>query len=58
MLFRETVAVYCENHTEHRNTDCEGTMQSTRNIKADGKSCTIKDNVFVGSYTMVTSDRI
>jgi hypothetical protein len=23
MLFRETVAVYCENHTEHTNTLCE-----------------------------------
>jgi hypothetical protein len=23
MLFRETVAVYCENHTEHTNTVCE-----------------------------------
>jgi hypothetical protein len=23
MLFRETVAVYCENHTEHINTLCE-----------------------------------
>jgi hypothetical protein len=22
MLFRETVAVYCENHTEHINTPC------------------------------------
>jgi hypothetical protein len=22
MLFRETVAVYCENHTEHINTFC------------------------------------
>jgi hypothetical protein len=22
MLFRETVAVYCENHTEHKNTLC------------------------------------
>jgi hypothetical protein len=22
MLFRETVAVYCENHTEHINTLC------------------------------------
>jgi hypothetical protein len=22
MLFRETVAVYCENHTEHRDTLC------------------------------------
>jgi hypothetical protein len=24
MLFRETVAVYCENHTEHTNTLCVG----------------------------------
>jgi hypothetical protein len=23
MLFRETVAVYCENHKEHTNTHCE-----------------------------------
>jgi hypothetical protein len=23
MLFRETVAVYCENHTEHTDTFCE-----------------------------------
>jgi hypothetical protein len=23
MLFRETVAVYCENHMEHTNTLCE-----------------------------------
>jgi hypothetical protein len=23
MLFGETVAVYCENHTEHTNTRCE-----------------------------------
>jgi hypothetical protein len=22
MLFKETVAVYCENHTEHMNTLC------------------------------------
>jgi hypothetical protein len=22
MLFRETIAVYCENHTEHTNTLC------------------------------------
>jgi hypothetical protein len=22
MLFRKTVAVYCENHTEHRDTPC------------------------------------
>jgi hypothetical protein len=23
MLFKETVAVYCENHTEHADTLCE-----------------------------------
>jgi hypothetical protein len=23
MLFKETVAVYCENHTEHKNILCE-----------------------------------
>jgi hypothetical protein len=23
MLFREIIAVYCENHTEHTNTLCE-----------------------------------
>jgi hypothetical protein len=27
MLFRETVAVYCENHTEHTNTLCGQTKQ-------------------------------
>jgi hypothetical protein len=34
MLFRETVAVYCENHTEHIYTlwaECRGF-----NVKADG----------------------
>jgi hypothetical protein len=28
MLFRETVAVYCENHTEHTNTSCEKYIHS------------------------------
>jgi translation initiation factor IF-1 len=28
MLFRETVAVYCENHTEHTNTFCVGRIYS------------------------------
>jgi hypothetical protein len=28
MLFGETVAVYCENHTEHTDTLCVGRMQS------------------------------
>jgi hypothetical protein len=27
MLFGETVAVYCENHTEHINTLCVGRIQ-------------------------------
>jgi hypothetical protein len=27
MLFRETVAVYCENRTEHMTTHCVGRMQ-------------------------------
>jgi hypothetical protein len=27
MLFGETVAVYCENHTEHTNTLCEYNVQ-------------------------------
>jgi hypothetical protein len=33
MLFRETVAVYCENHTEHTNTLCR---QKAEYVKADG----------------------
>jgi hypothetical protein len=33
MLFRETVAVYCENHTEHTNTLCVGRMQSFSVLK-------------------------
>jgi hypothetical protein len=28
MVFGETVAVYCENHTEHTNTLCVGRMQT------------------------------
>jgi hypothetical protein len=32
MLFRETVAVYCENHTEHTNT--ARTSQETHYISA------------------------
>jgi hypothetical protein len=34
MLFRETVAVYCENHTEHMNTICGGKLEF--NVKACG----------------------
>jgi hypothetical protein len=36
MLFRETVAVYCENHTEHTNTLC-GKNAEFYYVKADGK---------------------
>jgi hypothetical protein len=32
MLFRETVAVYCENHTEHTDPVC--TSQSTHYVSA------------------------
>jgi hypothetical protein len=35
MLFRETIAVYCENHTEHTNTMC-GHIAGFRNVKDDG----------------------
>jgi hypothetical protein len=33
MLFRDTVAVYCENHTEHTNTVCVGIMQNFSMLK-------------------------
>jgi translation initiation factor IF-1 len=33
MLFRETVAVYCENHTEHTNTLCGQKTQSVPHRK-------------------------
>jgi hypothetical protein len=33
MLFRETVAVYCENHKEHISTLCVGRMQSVSVLK-------------------------
>jgi hypothetical protein len=35
MLFRETVAVYCENHTEHTNTLC-GQNVEFQYVKAGG----------------------
>jgi hypothetical protein len=35
MLFGETVAVYCENHTEHTNTLCWQNAEFF-NTKADG----------------------
>jgi hypothetical protein len=37
MLFRETVAVYCENHTEHTNTLC-GQNAEFWYVKATGTS--------------------
>jgi hypothetical protein len=35
MLFRETVAVYCENHTEHTNALCGGNEEILY-VKAGG----------------------
>jgi hypothetical protein len=35
MLFRETVAVYCENHSEHTNTLC-GQNEEFEYVKEDG----------------------
>jgi hypothetical protein len=35
MLFGETVAVYCENHTEHTNTLC-GQNEEFWDVKASG----------------------
>jgi hypothetical protein len=35
MLFRETVAVYCENHTEHTNTLCRQNAEFWY-VEADG----------------------
>jgi hypothetical protein len=35
MLFRETVAVYCENHTEHTDTLC-GQNAQFYYVKASG----------------------
>jgi hypothetical protein len=33
MVFKETVAVYCENHTEHTNTSCGQKTQSVPHRK-------------------------
>jgi hypothetical protein len=41
MLFRETVAVYCENHTEHINTLCAQNAEIL-NFKACSTHCTLK----------------
>jgi hypothetical protein len=46
MLFRETVAVYCENHTEHTNTLCGQNVESL-DVTTNGKysyHCGIKDS--------------
>jgi hypothetical protein len=36
MLFREIIAVYCENHTEHINTLCGQNVELFFNIKVLG----------------------
>jgi pyocin large subunit-like protein len=38
MLFKETVAVYCGNHTEHTDTLC-GQNAELCNVKASGAYC-------------------
>jgi hypothetical protein len=40
MLFRETVAVYCENHTEH--TDTARTSQETDYVSAQSVNAALK----------------
>jgi hypothetical protein len=35
MLFRETIAVHCEDHMEHTNTLCKQSAESL-NVNADG----------------------
>jgi hypothetical protein len=45
MLLRETVAVYCENHTEHINTLCVHKAEF-RNVQAGGTfsyHCSLND---------------
>jgi hypothetical protein len=36
MLFRETIAVYCENHMEHRDTLYGQNAEFLFNVKAGG----------------------
>jgi hypothetical protein len=60
MLFRETVAVYCENHTEHTNTLCGqnaefwyvkagGTYSNRWALKAETSHFFIR--AYIGSHT-------
>jgi hypothetical protein len=48
MLFRETVAVYCENHTEHTNTLCG--QKAELYVKASG---TYNNHVLMQSWRML-----
>jgi hypothetical protein len=48
MMFRETVAVYCENYTEHINTLCGQNAELFLNIKARGtrvNHCALKSEL-------------
>jgi hypothetical protein len=51
MLFRETVAVYCENHTEHTDTLCEQHAASLMLIYVGLKGLTA--TVFSGKYNII-----
>jgi hypothetical protein len=50
MLFREIIAVYCENHTEHINTPCEQNAEFYY-VKAAGTY----DNLNVAKWFMTYS---
>jgi hypothetical protein len=62
MLFRETVAVYCENHTEHTNTLCGQNTQSVPHRKhitsplqsQTGSCCFGKQSLFIVRTTRNT----
>jgi hypothetical protein len=48
MLFRETVAVYCENHTEHTNTLCGQNavyINPVRTSQEPPSMCRMSENV-------------
>jgi hypothetical protein len=48
MLFGETVAVYCENHTEHIDTLCGQNIEFVPHRKI-GKTCDIMGGFYFGT---------
>jgi hypothetical protein len=57
MLFRETVAVYCENHTEHTDTFCRQNAVRTSHYDTRRKVAISRPNVvneiFVSIYLIL-----